>query len=173
MSTPSTPSTPSPSSNGAARRAQALAAYRLNRVQEQIAYYEARSAQYERARRSAVNLAAGLLVLAALFGALATADADRRSMWAFIAAVVAALATAITSYEAAFGFERLSREYGGTRAALEMAEVRAPRAGALAGDDGDALLSRHVAEVEGLLLAEVDRWSHATDGSKESEKRED
>ena len=159
--------------NGVSRRAQVLAAYRMNRVDEQIAYYEARAAQYERARRAAVNLAAGLLVLAALFGALATADADRRSMWAFCAAMVSALATAIASYEAAFGFERLSREYGATRAALEMAEVRAPREAAIAGDNGDELVKRHVSEVEGLLLAEVDRWSHASDGAKESEKGAD
>jgi hypothetical protein len=150
----------------ASRRAQVLAAYRISRIEEQIAYYEARAAQYERARRTAVNLAAGLLVLAALFGALATADADRRSMWAFLAAVVAAAATAIASYEAAFGFERLSREYGSTRAALEMAEVRAPRGATIASDDGDALVMRHISEVEGLLLSEVDRWSHATDGTK-------
>jgi hypothetical protein len=152
--------------DGAPRRAQVAAAYRANRVDEQIAYYEARAAQYERARRTAVNLVAGLLVLAALFGALATADADRRSLWAFVAAAVSAVATAIASYEAAFGFERLSREYGGTRAALEMAEVRAPRPAAIAADDGDALVARHIAEVENLLLSEVDRWSRAIDGTK-------
>ena len=44
---------------------------------------------------------------------------------------------------------------------------------AIAGDNGDELVKRHVSEVEGLLLAEVDRWSHASDGAKESEKGAD
>jgi SMODS and SLOG-associating 2TM effector domain 1 len=107
-------------------RAELLKAYRSHRLADQEDYYGRRSHEYERARRWSVTSAALLLVAAALLGALATADPQRRAMWAFLAAAVSALATGITSYEAAFGLERYSRQYRDTQLALRLLDARGP-----------------------------------------------
>jgi SMODS and SLOG-associating 2TM effector domain 1 len=104
-----------------------------------------------------------LLILAALFGALATADAARRAMWALTATALSALATAMTSYEAAFGFERLARQYAETGSALALADVNGPQPDDLDDLDGDEARDQRVAmfvtEVERVLRSEVDTWS--------------
>lgn len=145
------------------RRAQLLAVYREHRIADQQAFYSHRAEQNEAARRWAVTATAGLLVLAALFGALATADAGRRTLWAFVAASMSALATALTSYEAAFGFERLARQYAETRSALALADVFGPRPDDLAhldnDEERDRKMSEFVAQTEQLLRSEVDTWS--------------
>ena len=144
-------------------RAELLAAYRQHRIATQQAFYAQRATQNETARRWAVTATATLLVLAALFGALATADAARRTLWAFVAASMSALATALTSYEAAFGFERLARQYAETRSALALADVFGPRPEDLDHLDDDAQrdkkVAAFVAETEQLLRSEVDTWS--------------
>jgi hypothetical protein len=148
------------------RRAQLLDAYRQHRIATQRAYYSARAERNETARRWAVTASAALLVLAALFGALATADAERRALWAFVAASVSALATALMSYEAAFGFERLARRYAETRSALALADVLGPRPEDLDQLETDAkrdeAVSAFVADTERLLRSEVDTWSQQT-----------
>lgn len=118
------------------------------------------------ARRWAVTFSAALLVFAALFGALATADEARRAMWAFVAASVSALATAIASYEAAFGFERLARQYAETRNALALADVFGPQASRLdqlaSEEERNGTTSAFVSETERLLRSEVETWSQQT-----------
>jgi SMODS and SLOG-associating 2TM effector domain 1 len=145
------------------RRAEFLDAYRQHRVTTQQAYYSARAERNEAARRGAVTATGTLLVLAALFGALATADATRRALWAFVAASVSALATALVSYEAAFGFERLARQYAQTRSAIAMADVFGPRPEDLdrlgTDEERDEAISTFVANTERLLRSEVDTWS--------------
>src|SRR5262245_42100032 len=146
-------------------RRELLDAYRTYRVEDQVTYYERRTTQYERARRWAVTGSAFLLVLAALFGALAAADAGSRGLWAFVAAALSALATALVSYEAAFGFERLSHEYADTRSALALADVKGPRASDLAAGNADDVVKRYITGMEALMRAEVDTWSQGTDVS--------
>ncbi len=109
------------------RDEQLLDAYRQHRVEDQVGYYERRSGAYERARRLSVLITALLLVLAALFGALGAADANRRAVWAFTAAAFAALGTALTTFESAFGFERLSRQFGETGAAVALRNAQGPK----------------------------------------------
>jgi hypothetical protein len=75
-------------------------------------------------------------------------------MWAFLAAGFAALTTAVATYEVAFGFERLSRQYNETVVALRLAEAEGPRTADARGG------GEYVARVEHLLLTEVGRWSH-------------
>lgn len=58
-------------------RAELLDAYRLHRIATQRAYYSGRAEWNETARRWAVRASAALLVLAALCGALGTADIER------------------------------------------------------------------------------------------------
>ena len=137
------------------RNEQLLDAYRQHRVEDQVGYYERRSGAYERARRLSVLITALLLVLAALFGALGAADADRRAVWAFTAAAFAALGTALTTFESAFGFERLSRQFGETGAAVALRNAQGPK--------DDKGVPGFVEDVEGILRSEVDRWSQQAD----------
>jgi hypothetical protein len=137
------------------RDEQLLDAYRHHRVEDQVGYYERRSGDYERARRLSVTITALLLVLAALFGALGAADANRRAVWAFTAAAFAALGTALTTFESAFGFERLSRQFGETGAAVALRNAQGPK-------DGKGVPG-FVEDVEGILRSEVDRWSQQAD----------
>jgi hypothetical protein len=145
------------------RRAQLLDAYRQERLASQAVWFARRAQSNETARRRAVTASAALLVLAALFGALASADASRRSLWGFAAAVAGALATALSSYAAAFGFERLARLYSRTSTAVAVADVFGPRPDELARLDSDTerdhVVAQFVADTERLLRGEVDTWS--------------
>jgi hypothetical protein len=141
-------------SDGLNRTNEVLAAYGTYRVQGQIEYYERQARKFEQALRRTMRFSAILLVAAALCGALGAVDPSRRGMWAFLAAGFAALSTAVATYEVAFGFERLSRQYNETVAALRLVEAEGPRSADQRG------AADYVARVERLLRTEVDRWSH-------------
>jgi hypothetical protein len=131
-----------------------LELYSRYRIRDQVAYYERQADRYERALRRAVAIAALLFVAATLCGALASANAPGgRGMWAFGSAGFAALATALSAYEVAFGFERYSRRYAETLAALRLAEAGRPP-----GNDADTVVA-HVTLVETLLRSDVESWS--------------
>jgi hypothetical protein len=131
-----------------------LRLYSRYRIEDQVAYYERQAERYERALRRAVAIAAVLFVAATLCGALAAADAPGgRGMWAFLAAGFAALATALSAYEVAFGFERYSRQFAETLASLKLAD-----ANRLPGTDAKTVVD-HVTLVETLLRSEGESWS--------------
>lgn len=148
-----------------------LAAYRRHRLDDQTAYYGTRARAFERSRRRVITLSATFMIAAAFFGALGAADADRRSTWAFIGAAVAAIGTALTSFESAFGLERYARLYDEAHRALTFVAAEAPRAEDLDGPDGEARLQAFVERVEGILTDEVDSWSFYTrlPGASEAE----
>jgi hypothetical protein len=130
----------------------ALQAYGRYRILDQVAYYTRQAERYEKARRRALAITSTLFVLATLFGALGTVDEPRRGVWAFVAAGLAALATAVTGYESAFSFETLARQYRDTVAALKLAEAKGPEA-------DDASLDKYVQSMELILRSEVETWS--------------
>jgi hypothetical protein len=99
-----------------------------------------------------VWITAVLLVLAAFFGALGAADANRRAVWAFTAAALAALGTAVATFESAFDFERLSRQFSETGDAVALRNAKGPKP-----DEG---VPGFVTAIEEILGSEVDRWSH-------------
>jgi hypothetical protein len=142
-------------------QAQYVLAYKRYRLDEQRRWYGARARIFERARRQVITLSAVLMVFAACFGALAAADANRRSQWAFVAAAIAAVGTALTSFEAAFGLERYARLYDDAQKALALAASDAPRPG----DDtsragGGEQVHEFTDYVERILDDEADTWSH-------------
>jgi SMODS and SLOG-associating 2TM effector domain 1 len=151
-----------------ARDAQYVAAYRRHRLDHQNEYYAARAATLERARRLVITLSSLLMVVAAFFGALGAADADGRARWAFIAASVAAVGTAFTSFEAAFGLERYARVYGEAHRALTVASAETPRPAEL--DGGDGRVGQFTERVERILADEVDTWSEYTKQPGEPEQ---
>jgi len=140
------------------RQREYLSAYRRYRLDDQTGWYGTRARMFERSRRRVINLSATFLIAAAFFGALGAADANRRSVWAFTGAVVAAIATALTSFESAFGLERYARLYDEAHRALTFAATEAPRPEELEGPDGEARLQAFVDRVERILGDEVVSW---------------
>ena len=113
------------------------------------------------------------MVLAALFGALGAGDAARRPMWAFIAAAVAAIGTALTSFEAAFGLERYARVFGEAQRALTLAAADVPGEAELTRADGTARVQGFTDQVERILADSSHTWSSYTSSDKKDDAADD
>lgn len=129
------------------RQAQFVQAYLRHRFHDRLAHYERGKSRYAAARTWTVAFTATWFIGAAALGAIAMADEPRRPMWAFAAAVLAALATAVSAYESTFGFRRLAREHSATVTALQRLEVDGPTPD----DVDDEQLVTFVTEVESVL----------------------
>ncbi|HLY81480.1 MAG TPA: SLATT domain-containing protein [Acidimicrobiales bacterium] len=136
--------------------------YRRYRLEHQKNFYRNRAVEYRTARNQARITAAAFLVLASLAGALGGADVgDWRMWWAVAATVLGGLAAALTSYEAIYGFDRQSRDYEKTIAALARLETRFPGEPCAPGAGG-AEVAAFVQQAEAVFLGEVDRWAKHT-----------
>ena len=132
--------------------------YRVHRLTPQKQWYEARFEEFRQARNQARTIAASLLVVAA--GAAAAASADLgggRQWWAVAAAIVGAFATALTGYEAVYGFDRQARNYEQAIGMMSRLELTVDFDGATAPDEARA--ATVVAEIEDELLREVRGWA--------------
>ncbi|WP_309116428.1 hypothetical protein [Saccharothrix sp.] len=125
-------------------REQFLRAYLRHRVGDRLAAFEHARTRYSRALRWTTAGTVLLYTAAATLGAVAVADPGRRAMWGFLATVTAALATAVTVYEAAFSFRAQARRSASGVALLHLLQAH----GAPEGQDGvDAFRT----EVESVL----------------------
>jgi len=138
------PAPPAPPTADDDRREQFLRAYLRHRVGERLAGFEQAQARYTAARRWTTGLTALLFTAAAALGAVAVADEGQRALWAFLAAVAAAAATAVGAYEAAFSFRALSRRSANGVALLHLLRAH----GAPEGEDG---VTAFRTEVESVL----------------------
>ncbi|WP_447003244.1 hypothetical protein ACRAKI_26620 [Saccharothrix isguenensis] len=125
-------------------REQFLRAYLRHRVGERLAGFEQAQVRYTSARRWTTAVTVLLFTAAAALGAVAVADDGRRALWAFLATVAAVLATAATTYEAAFSFRALSRRSADGVALLHLLQAH----GAPEGEDG---VNAFRTEVESVL----------------------
>jgi peptidoglycan/LPS O-acetylase OafA/YrhL len=142
--TASPTASPAPSPAVDDHREQFLRAYLRHRVGERLAGFEQAQSRYTSARRWATALTVLLFTAAAALGAVAVADDGRRALWAFLATVAAALATAVTTYEATFSFRVLSRRSADGVALLHLLQAH----GAPEGEDG---VNAFRTEVESVL----------------------
>ncbi len=129
------------------RQAQFVEAYLRHRFSDRLDHFERGRKKYSSARTWTVALAATLFIGAAALAAVGMADGPRRAMWAFAATTLAALATAVSAYEATFGFRRLARENAITSVALQRLAVDGPTPD----DVDDERLVAFVTEVESVL----------------------
>lgn len=129
------------------RQAQFVQAYLRHRFHDRLDHFERGKSRYAAARTWTVAMSATLFISAAALGAVGMADGPRRPMWAFLAAALAAAATAVAAYEATFGFRRLAREYSTTVTALKRLEADGPTPD----DVDDEQLVGFVTEVESVL----------------------
>jgi hypothetical protein len=142
------------------RSREALALYRAARVRDQLDYYGRTSAEYDRAAAQSIALAAVLLSLTTLAGALAGLDISGKMGWAIAAAVIPAVSTALAAYHALFGFERVSKLYGDAIHALhriEQPDLTGVDAGAAA-----AAVAAYAGAVEAVLRKEQAQWGQLT-----------
>jgi SMODS and SLOG-associating 2TM effector domain 1 len=138
------------------RDEQFLELYRDGRVNDQLAYYDARVAEYERAHGQVVTVSATLAALAGVAGALAAADAfGQRPLWAALGVAFPALATAFTAYDALYAFQHQARLFQDAAELLDRARAAEPDPTQAA---DDRARSQYVTTVEGILVTESGHW---------------
>jgi hypothetical protein len=143
------------------RSSQALALYRAARVKDQLDFYAKRSSEYDRAAAQSVAVAAVLLSLTTLTGALAGLDISGKMGWAIAATVIPAISAALAAYDALFGFERVSKLYRDAIQSLH--RIKEPD---LSGLEDEATAAAEVAAyasaVEAVLRKEQAQWGQLT-----------
>jgi hypothetical protein len=129
------------------------ALYKKLRIADQRKYYEDRSREYEQASGQAIVVRNSLLVLAALAGlAGQLATGTGRALSGVVAALLAALAAAVTAFEGLIGFAQLRKLYNDAALNLAAAEIEWDTAGP--GGDLEARLER----IEQIFRSENGQW---------------
>src|SRR5262249_19521611 len=96
--------------------------YKYLRIVDQLDFYEKRGREYKKANQQAIVLRTVLLALAALPGLVAQlATGTGRAALGVVAALLAAMAAAVTAYESLIGFTQLDKLY--SDAALNLQAV--------------------------------------------------
>lgn len=127
------------------------AVYLAARIDDQLAFYESRALEYSRAREQAVTVRTWLLGLAAVSGAVsAVLGPGARVVLGIVGALLAALAAAVTGFEALIGFEQLAKLYTDAAANLRLEAVGWSRSTQPLGED--------VTRVEAVLAREAAQW---------------
>jgi len=109
-----------------ARAAQFRDLYMKLRIDEQLRWYESRRDEYKKASHQAIvirTLLLALAALAALAGLVAPlATTTGRAALGVAAVLLAALAAAVTAFEALIGFTQVGKLYDDAASSLEAAE---------------------------------------------------
>ncbi len=135
------------------RDSEFQALYHALRIEDQKKYYDDRCKEYEAAHRQTVVVRNALLVLAALASIAGQFTGPTvRGTLAVIAAVLGALAVAVTGFEALIGFPHLTKLY--TDAARNLAEAGIDWTTRPPG----AELGRDVDRVEKIFTSEIGQW---------------
>jgi hypothetical protein len=94
------------------------------RIDDQLRFYRDRRTEYASAHRQAVVVRTALLFGAAAAGVVTQSTAGTaRAIWAVVGALLAALAAAVTAFEALIGFPQLEKLYGDAVRNLEEAKL--------------------------------------------------
>lgn len=133
------------------RDRQFRALYRRMRIDDQRTYYAARAREYRTAHDQVVLVRNALLMAAAIAGVVSQAvHDDARAGWAVGAAVLGALAGAVTAYESLIGFPQLAKLYSDAERNLEEAGID--------WDEPGADLAREIERVEWVFRSERGQW---------------
>lgn len=134
-----------------ARDQQFRSLYRNLRIETQRQYYRDRAEEYRQAHGQTVRIRNGLLFAAASAGAISQFfTGSARSAWAVAAAVLAALAGAVTAYESLIGFPQLEKLYSDAEQNLEHA--------AIDWDDPTIDTAKEIDRVELIFRSERGQW---------------
>jgi hypothetical protein len=135
------------------RDAEFQALYQQLRIEDQKRYYHDRCKEYEAAHRQTVVVRNTLLVLAAIASIAGQfAGPTVRGTFAVAAAVLGALAVAVTGFESLIGFPQLAKLYTDAARNLAVADINWTTRAA----DGD--LESDVDRVEEIFSKENGQW---------------
>lgn len=123
------------------------------RITDQLSFYQSRVEEYRKAHRQTVIVRNALLLAAAVAAAVGqfTTGTDR-SAWAVAATILAAVAGAVTAFEAVIGFPQLQKLYSDAARNLEEAAIDWK----VANPHED--LTAEVERVEGIFRSEIGQW---------------
>jgi len=107
------------------RAAQFRDLYQQLRIANQLGWYESRRDEYNKANQQAIVVRTVLLALAALAGLAAAqlVTGTGRAVLGVVAALLAALAAAVTAFEALIGFTQVGKLYNDALLSLKAAEI--------------------------------------------------
>lgn len=138
------------------RADQILELYRVERVQDQLRYYENRRMQFERAHGQLLVASAVLLGATSTVSALAGTEIPGKLGWAALAAILPALATTLVAYGALFAFERHAKLYADAERNLGLLEE--PDLSRAADDQAEEAVTKYVEQVEKIFRDEQAQW---------------
>jgi hypothetical protein len=148
------------------RTAQVLALYQVQRVDDQLRFYRSRCELFERATGQAAVVSAVLLGLTAAVSALAGASTGNPELWTALAAILPALATAVASYGALFGFDQQSKLYADAIRALVAAQRETPDLAGLSDKERADAVAGYVEKVESVFRKEQGQWGQLTSSTE-------
>jgi hypothetical protein len=131
-----------------------LELYRVERLQDQLRFYENRRTQFERAHGQLLVASAALLAATSTVSALAGTEIPGKLGWAVLAAILPALATTLAAYGALFGFDRHAKLYADAIRNLGLLE----EPDLSHATDADEAIRTYVEEVEKVLHDEQSQW---------------
>jgi hypothetical protein len=127
--------------------------YVTHRIRAQRTYYHDRGTEYRKAHDQAAVVRNLLLFGAGIAGVIGQiTSGTQRAAWAIVGAVLAALAGAITGYDALMRFDQLGKVYADIEASLRRAEIEWDTAGPVGN------LGAQVEHVEEILTRENGQW---------------
>jgi hypothetical protein len=135
--------------------------YLKDRLEHQLTWYHGRRTEAEKARDQAIWGKGVLLALSALAGALGAIFPNLRTGLAITAAFLAALATALTAYQALYGFNRIAKLYQDAETSLI-----ALRGIGLDPDLPIYELRARVARIETVFKQENGQWGQLSPGGQ-------
>jgi hypothetical protein len=136
--------------------AQLLALYRRCRVADQLKYYGERGSEFDAAVSQLGILSAIVLALGSTAAALAGAAVDGTPVWAVLAAVFPAIATALAAFGSLYAYEQQAKIYADAAKALRRLDRTPPDLAAA--QDPAAAVNEFITVAEDVLRREQGQW---------------
>jgi hypothetical protein len=133
-----------------------LEVYRVCRIDDQLKYYGDRRLEYDRAISQLGAVSGLVLALGGTSAALAGASVGGYEIWAVMAAVLPAIATALAAYGALYAFEQQAKIYADAVMAVRRIDREPPE---LEGAPDPATAVReYVERAEEVFRREQGQW---------------
>jgi hypothetical protein len=139
-----------------ANDAQLLALYRRCRLADQLKYYGERGSEFNTAVSQLGILSAIVLALGSTAAALAGAAVDGTPVWAVLAAVFPAIATALAAFGSLYAYEHQAKIYADAAKALRRLDRTPPDLAAA--QDPAAAVHDFITVAEDVLRREQGQW---------------
>lgn len=133
-----------------------LELYRRCRLADQLEYYDERGSEFDAAVSQLGILSAIVLALGSTAAALAGAAVDGTPVWAVLAAVFPAIATALAAFGSLYAYEQQAKIYADAAKALRRLDRTPPDLAAE--QDPAAAAHEFITTVEDVFRREQGQW---------------